>query len=79
MTLTIEALAGLIAKRFKIDPTKVNPEVTLEELGFDSLSSIDLVVLLEKEAGLYMSDEESAAISTIADILDYAAAKEPVQ
>jgi acyl carrier protein len=79
MVLSIETLAGLIAKRFKIDPAKVKPESTLEELGFDSLSSVDLILLLEKQANLYMSDEESAAISTIADILAYAAAKELVE
>jgi acyl carrier protein len=79
MALSIETLAGLIAKRFKIDPAKVKPESTLEELGFDSLSSVDLILLLEKQANLYMSDEESAEISTIADILDFASTKELVQ
>jgi acyl carrier protein len=79
MELNIETLAGLIAKRFKIDPTKVKPESTLEELGFDSLSSVDLILLLEKQANLYMSDEESAEISTIADILNFASTKELVQ
>ncbi|MGB8843795.1 MAG: phosphopantetheine-binding protein [Aliidongia sp.] len=79
MELSIETLSGLLAKRFKIDPAKVKPESTLEELGFDSLSSVDLILLLEKQVNLYMSDEESTAISTIADILDYASAKELVQ
>jgi acyl carrier protein len=79
MTLSIEILAALISKRFKIDPAKVRSDSTLEELGFDSLSSVDLIVLLEKEAGLYMSDEESMAISTIADILAHASAKEMVE
>jgi acyl carrier protein len=76
MKLTLDNLAAIIAERFNIDPAAVLPEATLDELGFDSLSMVDLAVLLEKKAKIFIIDKKLNDISTIADILAAAAADE---
>ena len=76
MKLTLDTLANIIAERFNIDPAAVLPEATLDELGFDSLSMVDLAVLLEKKAKIFISDKKLNDISTIGDILAAAAADE---
>ena len=69
MKLTIESLGSIISGRFRIEQARIVPEATLEELGFDSLSTIDLAVLLEKKAGFKISDAQLGEIAKISDIL----------
>ena len=74
MNLSIESLVKVISERFKIEHTRIVPDATLEELGFDSLSMVDLVVLLERKLGLKISDAKVFEISKISDILTVAGA-----
>ncbi len=72
MKLTLQTLAQLIHDRFQIDHGLIVPDASLDELGFDSLSQIDLAVLLQKKAGVTISDAKLNEISKIADILVFA-------
>ncbi|NIE57315.1 MULTISPECIES: acyl carrier protein [unclassified Burkholderia] len=69
MHVTIESLAKVVSERFKIDPSQIVPDATLEQLGFDSLSQVDLAVLLERKLDLKISDAKLYEISKIGDIL----------
>ena len=70
MKMTLDNLAAIIAERFKIDPAKVTLKAGFEELGFDSLSIVDLAVLLEKKMGVRLSDEQLNDMANIGDILN---------
>lgn len=69
MTLTLDTLAQAIFERFKIKTAKVVPDATLEELGFDSLSLVDLAVLLQRKFDIKVRDANLGEISRISDIL----------
>jgi acyl carrier protein len=69
MKMTLQSLAKLIHERFKIDPSRVVAEATLDDLGFDSLSQIDLAILVERNTGIRIGDDKLNEISRISDIL----------
>ena len=43
--ILIREVAGLLA----VEPTAISAEMTLQELGFDSLKLVELLVVIEKE------------------------------
>nr|7AR9_T Chain T, SDAP1 [Polytomella sp. Pringsheim 198.80]7ARD_T Chain T, SDAP1 [Polytomella sp. Pringsheim 198.80] len=61
-----------VAKHFeKVDPNKITPTATFEELGLDSLDTVELVMALEEEFGLEIPDNEADKITTMADAISY--------
>jgi acyl carrier protein len=60
---------------FEIPEEKIRPDARLaEDLGLDSLDGIDMIVLLEKELGITVSDddiEQSKGMKTLQDLYDF--------
>ncbi len=52
-------------QKLKVDLSVENKDKTLKELGLDSLSIIGVIVKLENELGIYVSDEVLAKIQTL--------------
>lgn len=48
---------------------KLNRSATLEELGFDSLDQVELVVAMEEKFGINISDDDSLKIQTVLDAI----------
>ena len=46
-------------------------DTTLEELGFDSLDNIELIMKSEKKTGLSISDEDVEHVSSVGEMVDY--------
>ena len=65
-----DVVADVIAKRFKLDRRRVVPEASFDELGLDSLSQVELVVMLKHRFGIDITDEELAQISRVSQIVD---------
>jgi len=65
-----EKIIGALSEEFELEPEKLQPSVTLyEELGFDSLDAVDMVVVLERTFGVKFNDEEAIrSVRTIDDI-----------
>lgn len=52
---------------------KIEPDMDLvADLGIDSPSALQLLVALEEALSMEISDEEAAAMETVADILRFA-------
>ena len=68
-------IAEILASHFKIDPGVVDSDVTFAELRFDSLVLVELGLVLDKEFGIAIDDNELAEEMTIADAADLVAAK----
>lgn len=54
---TFEKIQGLLIKKFDLDPADVKADSTLESLGLDSLSVIELLFDLEDEFGIKIPDD----------------------
>ncbi len=62
----------IICDQLTLDRAQVTPESSfLEDLGADSLDIVQLIMALEEEYGLEISDEEAEKIRNVRDIIDY--------
>lgn len=54
------------------DPSKVTTEASfVDDLGADSLDTVELVMALEEEFEIDIPDEEAEKIVTVQDAIDY--------
>ena len=69
---TFKKISSIIAEQLKVDINKIKPDSDLsEDLGLDSLDSVELVMAIEEEYGIEIADEEAEKIKKVSDILDY--------
>lgn len=61
----------VLVQSFDLEPSAVHPAAHLfEELDLDSIDAIDLVVGLEEQTGLDVSEEELKEIRVVQDVVD---------
>ena len=66
-----EKIEAIIANELNIDEEKITLESSLsEDLGADSLDAVELIMALEDEFGVQVSDEEAQNIHTVNDIVE---------
>ncbi|WP_227935779.1 acyl carrier protein [Alkalihalobacillus deserti] len=72
MADTISRVTKIVVDRLGVEEAEVKPEASFkDDLGADSLDVVELVMELEDEFDLEISDEEAEKISTVADVVDY--------
>jgi acyl carrier protein len=55
-----------------VDAEEVKPEASfVDDLGADSLDVVELVMALEEEFGLEISDEDAEKLSTVKEAIGY--------
>lgn len=71
-----ERVKKIIAEQLGIDQSKVVPEASfVEDLGADSLDTVELVMALEEHFETEIPDEDAQKILTVKDAIDYVSAK----
>ncbi len=62
----------VLVEEFELEPDDIRPEATLyDDLGLDSLDSVDMVVALERAFDTKLKDEESIRkVRTVGDLYD---------
>ena len=65
-----ERLISVIGQKTKLNSDDVRPELNLEDSGLDSFARIELILVIEQEFGIELSDAESANIATVADLIN---------
>lgn len=64
----------IIAEQLGIEENKVVPEASfVEDLGADSLDTVELVMALEEQFETEIPDEDAQKILTVKDAIDYVA------
>lgn len=66
-----EKVAALVAKKLSVEEDELTPETTFEDLGADSLDVVELVMELEEEFDLTISDDDADKIKSIGDAVAY--------
>ena len=62
----------IIAEKLSVDVEEVVPEASfVDDLGADSLDLVELIMSMEEEFEIDISDEEAEKLLTVQDALDY--------
>lgn len=62
----------IIVEQLGVDEGEVKPEASfVDDLGADSLDVVELVMALEEEFGIEISDEDAEKLATVKDATDY--------
>ena len=72
MATNQERLIEIIAKQLGVDEGNVTPDASfMEDLGADSLDTVELVMALEEEFDIEIPDSDAEKIQTVQDALTY--------
>jgi len=67
-----EKVKEIIVEQLGVDPAQVTPEASfVNDLGADSLDTVELVMALEEEFNLEIPDEEAEKITTVEQTIEY--------
>jgi acyl carrier protein len=72
MSTTEERVRKLVCEQLGVKEDEVTPEASfVEDLGADSLDTVELVMALEEEFETEIPDEEAEKITTMKEAIDY--------
>ena len=67
-----QKVIDIIVEQLKVSPEEVTLEASfIEDLGADSLDLVELIMAMEEEFGLEISDEDAEKIKTVQDAVNY--------
>ena len=67
-----EKVRDILAHQLEINPDTITMETNIvEDLGADSLDVVELIMELEDEFGIAISDEAAAELYTVGRIVEY--------
>lgn len=65
-------VVSIIVNKLGVSESEVTPESNFtEQLGADSLDTVELIMEFEKEFDIQIADEEAEGIRTVADAVAY--------
>lgn len=63
---------AIVVDKLGVDENDVTPEASFtNDLGADSLDTVELIMELEKEFGIQIPDEAAEKIATVGDVINY--------
>ena len=67
-----EKVKDIIVEQLSVNAEQVNPEAKfIEDLGADSLDTVELVMAFEEEFSIEVPDEEAEKLQTVGDVIAY--------
>lgn len=72
MSDVFERVQKIIVERLGVDAEEVTPEASFkDDLGADSLDVVELVMELEDEFNIEISDEDAEKVTTVGEVVKY--------
>ncbi|PIQ88571.1 MAG: acyl carrier protein [Candidatus Omnitrophica bacterium CG11_big_fil_rev_8_21_14_0_20_42_13] len=67
-----DKVKSIIAEQLGVKVEEVTPQASfIDDLGADSLDTVELVMALEEEFGIEIPDEDAEKMSTVGDAIKY--------
>ena len=67
-----EKVKDIIVEQLGVNPEQVTPQASfIEDLGADSLDTVELVMALEEEFGNEIPDEQAEKLQSVGDVIKY--------
>ena len=67
-----QRVKAIITEQLGVNPDQVTPDAKfIEDLGADSLDTVELVMALEEEFGQEIPDEEAEKLQSVGDVVKY--------
>lgn len=62
----------IIVDRLGVDPNQITPEASfIDDLGADSLDTVELVMAFEEEFDIEIPDEDAEKLTTVGKAMEY--------
>ncbi len=72
MATIADRVKKIIVDKLGVDETEVNPEANfIQDLGADSLDTVELIMEFEKEFDVSIPDEQAEKIQTVGQAITY--------
>lgn len=72
MSDIVARVSSVVAENLGVEAEKVQPTASfVEDLGADSLDTVELVMALEEEFGIEIPDSDAEKINTVQDAVDF--------
>ncbi len=72
MSAVFDRLQAIVAEQLGVDTEKITPDAEfIQDLNADSLDMVELVMSLEEEFGVEISDEEVEKIVKVSDAVEF--------
>ena len=68
---TADKIISIIAEKLHIEPSAINAQSTLQDLGADSLDMVDIIMKIEEEFGIEINDEDAEGLGNVQDVINY--------
>jgi len=69
---TEDKVKSIIAEQLGVKPEEVTPEASfIDDLGADSLDTVELVMALEEEFSIEIPDEDAEKMTKVSDAIKY--------
>ena len=67
-----ERVTAIIVDKLGVNASEVKPEATFaQDLGADSLDTVELIMEFDKEFGITIPDDKAEGITTVGDAISY--------
>jgi len=67
-----ERVKKVVEDQLSVNPDQISREASfIDDLGADSLDTVELVMALEEEFGVEIPDEEAEKITKVGEAIDY--------
>ena len=72
MASVFERVQSVVSDQLGVEPEKVTPDAEfIQDLNADSLDLVEMIMRLEEEFGVEISDEEAENITTVGDAIEF--------
>ena len=67
-----DKVKSIIVEQLGVDEEEVTPDASfIDDLGADSLDTVELVMAFEEEFGIEISDDDAGQITRVKEAIDY--------